>query len=75
MAIFHHVKLLFELPFCVVHDQDKTFQEYRWFSVNQELVDIQLPWAEIHTTGYNCPNWQEISRFSRKNTTWIDNRI
>lgn len=47
-----HVKLPSRLHLfvCVIHDQEKTFQQYKWFSVKQELVAIQLPWAEIHTT-------------------------
>ena len=76
-ATFPHVKLPFRLHLfvCVIHDQEKTFQEYRWFSVNQELVAIQLPWAEIHTTICECLAWQEFSGFSRKDTTWTDSRI
>lgn len=65
----------FQISFCVLHDKEKTSQEYRWFSVYQELVAIQLPWAEIHATKCDCPNWQEFSGFSRKDTTWMDNRI
>lgn len=72
-----HVKLPFRLHLfvCVIHDQEKTLQEYRWFSVKQELVAIQLPWAEIHTTICECLAWQEFSGFSRKDTTWTDSRI
>lgn len=63
------------LFFFVVHDQEKSSQECRWFSVKQELVAIQLPWAEIHTTNCECTNWQEFSGFSRKDTTWTDSNL